>query len=107
MVTVARGHPRAVRPSTGPASAADTAPSRLDGFTECYEATFTGLTVQISAYVGDLAEAQDLVQEAFSRALPRWDRLARYDDPVAWVRMVAWNLAISRWRRQRTAWAFL
>jgi RNA polymerase sigma-70 factor (ECF subfamily) len=26
-----------------------------------------------------------------------------YDDPVAWVRRVAWNLAVSRWRRARTA----
>jgi RNA polymerase sigma-70 factor, ECF subfamily len=62
---------------------------------------------QINAYVGDLAEAQDLVQEAFTRAIARWDKIARYDDPASWVRKVAWHLATSRWRRQRTASAFL
>src|SRR5262249_38088844 len=29
-----------------------------------------------------------------------------YDDPAAWVRRVAWNLATSRWRRLRRARAF-
>jgi len=43
------------------------------------------------------------VREACCRALARWSRIARYEDPVAWVRRVAWNLAISRWRRARTA----
>jgi len=34
--------------------------------------------------------------------------IAAYDDPEAWVRTVAWRVAISRWRRLRnasTAWA--
>src|SRR5207253_2585948 len=44
--------------------------------------------------------------EAFTRALARWSRLVTYDDPAAWVRRVAWNLATSRWRRVRTAMAF-
>ena len=43
-------------------------------------------------------ETQDLVQEAFIRAWKRWDRIRRYDDPVAWVRRVAWNLAMTRHR---------
>jgi len=70
-------------------------------FAAFYAATFHGLCVQLYAHTGDLAEAQDVVQEAFCRALPRWERLARYDDPAAWVRRVAWNLATSRWRRLR------
>jgi RNA polymerase sigma-70 factor (ECF subfamily) len=49
----------------------------------------------------------DLVQEAFSRAWERWDRIAGYEDPVGWVRRVAWNLAVSRWRRMRTVTTFL
>src|SRR5207245_2373558 len=32
-----------------------------------------------------------------------WHRISRYDDPVAWIRRVAWNLASSRWRRLRRA----
>jgi RNA polymerase sigma-70 factor (ECF subfamily) len=63
--------------------------------------------VQLHAYFGDLQEAQDVVQEAFCRALRRWPTVSRYEDPVAWVRRVAWNLAVSRWRRSRTALSFL
>ncbi|MGK5742925.1 SigE family RNA polymerase sigma factor [Micromonospora sp. URMC 103] len=72
----------------------------FDGF---YHAHYRGVVAQLCAYTGDLGQAQDLAQEAFCRALARWDRLIRYDDPVAWVRRVAWNLASSRWRRLRTA----
>src|SRR5256885_14407346 len=79
---------------------------RPDDFSEFYAAHFHSLTVQLFAHTGDLSEAQDVVQEAFCRALARWSRLVTYDDPVAWVRRVAWNLATSRWRRVRTAVAF-
>jgi RNA polymerase sigma-70 factor (ECF subfamily) len=72
-------------------------------FEDLYAAHFAELTVQLYAYFGDRQEAQDVVQEAFCRALARWPRLARYDDPVAWVRRVAWNLATSGRRRARTA----
>jgi RNA polymerase sigma-70 factor (ECF subfamily) len=77
-----------------------------DDFDEFYAAHVRGLTAQLYASIGDLAEAQDIVQEAFCRAWPRWRQLADYDDPVAWVRRVAWNLAMSRWRRLRTAATF-
>jgi RNA polymerase sigma-70 factor (ECF subfamily) len=78
--------------ATGPAS-----------FEEVYGAHFADLAVQLFAYFGDRQEAQDVVQEAFCRALARWSTVTQYDDPVAWVRRVAWNLATSRWRRTRTA----
>jgi RNA polymerase sigma-70 factor (ECF subfamily) len=74
-----------------------------EAFDEFYAAHFGSLVVQLRAGTGDLAEAQDVVQEAFCRAWSRWDRLAGYDDPLAWVRRVAWNLAVSRWRRAGTA----
>ncbi|MFJ8580327.1 sigma-70 family RNA polymerase sigma factor [Micromonospora sp. NPDC093277] len=76
----------------------------FDGF---YHAHFRSLTLQLAAYCGDLTQAQDLVQEAFCRAFARWSRVSRYNDPVAWVRRVAWNLATSRWRRLRTAQSWL
>ena len=38
------------------------------------------------------------MQEAFVRAWERWDRLDQ--DPVAWVRTVAWRLAAKDWRRR-------
>jgi RNA polymerase sigma-70 factor (ECF subfamily) len=80
--------------------------SVMSDFDEFYAAHFGDLAVQVYAYLGDRDEAQDLVQEAFCRALARWPRIRAYDDPLAWVRRVAWNLATSRWRRIRTARAF-
>ena len=76
-------------------------------FDDVYAAHFADLTVQLYAYFGDRQEAQDVVQEAFCRAYSRWKTVSRYDDPVAWIRRVAWNLAVSRWRRARTALTFL
>jgi len=77
------------------------------GFEELYTTHFQALSVQLYSYTGSLEQAQDLVQEAFCRALTRWRRVAGYDDPVAWVRRVAWNLATSQWRRHRVAVNFL
>nr|WP_236717978.1 SigE family RNA polymerase sigma factor [Actinoplanes sp. TFC3] len=76
-------------------------------FDELYAAHYADLTVQLYAYFGDRQEAQDVVQEAFCRALARWRSVSAYDDPVAWIRRVAWNLAVSKWRRTRTALNFL
>ncbi|GLY00781.1 MULTISPECIES: sigma-70 family RNA polymerase sigma factor [Actinoplanes] len=76
-------------------------------FDELYAAHYAGLIVQFYAYFGDRQEAQDVVQEAFCRALARWRTVSTYEDPVAWVRKVAWNLAVSRWRRARTALGFV
>ncbi len=75
-------------------------------FDDFYAASYADLTVQVYAYFGDLHEAQDVVQEAFCRALARWRQVSGYDDPAAWVRRVAWNLATSRWRRLRVMRAF-
>lgn len=76
-------------------------------FEDFYGAHFHALTLQLYAYTGDLGDAQDITQEAFCRAFARWSRLSGYEDPVAWVRRVAWNLATTRWRRNRVASVFL
>lgn len=87
---------------------ADSAASAVSrDFDEFYAASFTPLSLQLYAYLGDLGEAQDLVQEALCRAYARWSRISKYDEPVAWVRRVAWNLATSGWRRRRTALNFM
>src|SRR5690606_39076909 len=71
----------------------------LADFDEFYAAHYGSLTTQLYAYLGDRQEAQDVVQEAFCRAYARWSSVRDYDDPVAWVRRVAWNLATSHVRR--------
>ncbi|GAB3765849.1 RNA polymerase sigma factor [Microlunatus parietis] len=74
-----------------------------DSFDAFYNASFSRLVGQIYAMCGNLAEAQDCVQEAFVRA---WDKRRILDteqSPEAWVRTVAYRLAVSRWRRARRA----
>ncbi|GAB3645675.1 RNA polymerase sigma factor [Glycomyces tarimensis] len=76
-------------------------------FTDLYENHFSELAAQVCAYLGDSTESQDLVQEAFLRAWQRWDKVGGYEEPVAWVRRVAWNLATSRHRRNQVVRKFL
>lgn len=76
-------------------------------FIALYDARFSDLSAQLYAYTADATEAQDLVQEAFLRAWQRWDKIGGYDDPIAWVRRVAWNLAMSRHRRLAVVRRFL
>jgi RNA polymerase sigma-70 factor (ECF subfamily) len=71
------------------------------GFDEFYGAHFHRLTLQLYAYTADVGLAQDAVQEAFSRAWPRWNKLVAYDNPGAWIRRVAMNIAANRLRRIR------
>ena len=75
-------------------------------FAEFYAARYGPMTVALYAYTGDLATAQDLAQDAFCRAYLRWPAIRTYEDPSAWVRRVAWNLATNRWRRLRRARAY-
>jgi RNA polymerase sigma-70 factor, ECF subfamily len=74
-----------------------------EDFDALYAAHVGDVIAMAYALTGDLAEAQDLAQEAFCRAWQRWQRLAAYDDPLAWIRRVTANLATSRWRRLATA----
>jgi RNA polymerase sigma-70 factor (ECF subfamily) len=75
--------------------------SAEDDFDELYRRSRDRLVVQIAALSGDPSEAKDFVQEAFVRAWSKWDAVAEYDDPEGWIRRVAYNLAIGRWRRSR------
>lgn len=70
-------------------------------FDEFYRTSRDRLALQIAALTGDRAEAIDHVQEAFVRAWTRWPQVGVMDDPEGWVRRVAYNLAVSRFRRAR------
>ncbi|WP_432985627.1 RNA polymerase sigma factor [Dactylosporangium sp. CA-233914] len=68
---------------------------------EVYHACYRRLVVQLFAFTTDLTEAQDVVQEAFARAVARPRGFAGIDNPEAWLRTVALNVARRRWRRRR------
>jgi RNA polymerase sigma-70 factor (ECF subfamily) len=55
----------------------------------------------VLALTGDRATAEDLTQEAFATAHRGWNKVAGYEQPGAWVRRVAVNRAISRFRRHQ------
>lgn len=91
--------PGDIREQLSPTAAKDVG----DSFEEFYAATFQPLMLQLYAYTADIDHARDAVQEAFSRAWPRWNKLVHYDQPAAWIRTVAMNVARNRWRRLRAA----
>jgi RNA polymerase sigma-70 factor, ECF subfamily len=70
-------------------------------FEEFYAATAGRLLGHVFVVTGDLHAAEEIVQEAFTRASVRWPRLRDYDVPEAWVRRVAMNLAADRARSLR------
>lgn len=69
--------------------------SRLD---ELYDASYRRLVVQMFALCGDLADAEDAVQEGFVAALRKRGQLASVQNPEAWIRTTAVNHLRSRWR---------
>ena len=81
----------------------------MDGETfvrEVYDASYRRLVGQLVGITGGVAEAEDVVQEAFVRACTHIRTFRRTDNPEAWLRRVAVNLARSRWRRV-TRWTRL
>jgi RNA polymerase sigma-70 factor (ECF subfamily) len=70
-------------------------------FEEFYAATVGRLLGHLFLVTGDLHAAEEIVQEAFTRASLRWAHLRDYDVPEAWVRRVAMNLAADRARSLR------
>lgn len=70
------------------------------GFAEFYQGSYARIVTLVAVLTGDKHEAQDIAQEAFARALGRWQRLRKYDVPEAWVRKVALRLAVDASRRR-------
>src|SRR6266508_3945012 len=67
-------------------------------FDEFYRGTSVRLMRYGYAVSGDLTEAQDLVQEAYTRAWQQWRTLVAHPNPEGWVRLVVARLATGRWR---------
>jgi RNA polymerase sigma-70 factor (ECF subfamily) len=68
-------------------------------FDEFYVGTRVRLLRQLTAMTGDAEQAADVLQEAYARAWQRWRRVSGFDEPAAWVRVVAWRIAVSQHRR--------
>jgi RNA polymerase sigma-70 factor, ECF subfamily len=80
-----------------PVGAAASQPER---FEEVYLREFAGVFALAYALSGSRWAAEDITQDAFVVAHRQWGRIGGYDDPGAWVRRVAANLAVSGVRRR-------
>jgi len=64
-----------------------------DAFDVFYRDTCRRLIRYAFGLTGDPNEAQDMVQEAYTRAWQRWRLLRSYDDAEAWLRLIVTLLA--------------
>jgi len=88
---------------------ADTPPARARDAVHLFERLYADLQAPILNYlyrlVGDSAQAEDLSQEAFTRAWRARGTLAQVDNPRAWLYRIATNAARDHLRRARLlAW---
>ena len=73
-------------------------PGSVVDFRSFFLDEFPGLVALAASTSGDTAEAEDIVQDAMTKASDHWDEIVTYDNPGTWVRRVVINLALNRRR---------
>jgi RNA polymerase sigma-70 factor (sigma-E family) len=68
-------------------------------FAEFYAATWPRLLRTTYVVAGDRQLAEDALQTAYAKAFAAWGRIARADDPVAYVRKMAVNASLAQHRK--------
>lgn len=76
-------------------------------FDEFYRATSARMVRYGYAMTGDLADAQDVVQDAYTHAWRHWRTVADHPVPEAWIRLTINRLVTDRWRKLTTGRAAL
>ena len=77
---------------------------RYAGFAEFVGARGTALMRTASLLTGDRGHAEDVLQEALTRAAVKWPSISRDGNPEPYVRQVLYSVAVDRWRwRNRRA----
>lgn len=74
----------------------------FSGFDAFFTQEYPRIVTLLTAMTGHRMVAEELAQEAMVRAHQRWERIARYDVPAAWLRRVAINLAHNSRARGRS-----
>ena len=74
---------------------------------ELYDASYGRLVLQLFALCGDLADAEDAVQEAFVKAIGRGRAFDDLQNPEAWLRTVAVNHQRNSWRHAKVVRRFM
>lgn len=71
-----------------------------DPIRDAFDTSYRRLVGQLYAVCGDLVEAEEVVAEAFARAVQHRRKFERADKPEAWLRTVALNVSRTRFRRR-------
>ena len=74
-------------------------------FDAFFNQEYTPLLRLLFAMTGSLTEAEELAQEAMTRAFERWGRIGGMDSPAGYVYRMAFNLNRSRLRHLRLRFA--
>src|SRR3712207_2442684 len=74
---------------------------------ELYDASYGRLVLQLFALCGDLADAEDAVQEAFVKAIGKGRAFDDVQNPEAWLRTVALNHQRNSWRHAKVVRRFV
>lgn len=72
-----------------------------EGFEDWVRASSRRLRRLAYLLTGDLDQAEDLLQSAYAKLLPRWHKISTYDSPETYMYRVMVNLRTSWWRRSR------
>jgi RNA polymerase sigma-70 factor (ECF subfamily) len=73
---------------------------------EVYDASYGRLVLQLFALCGDLADAEDAVQEAFVKAIGQGRAFDQVLNPEAWLRTAALNHQRNSWRHAKVVRRF-
>jgi RNA polymerase sigma factor (sigma-70 family) len=73
---------------------------------DLYDASYARLVLQLLGICGDLAEAEDAVQEAFVKAIGKGRAFDQVLNPEAWLRTVALNHQRNKWRHAKVVRRF-
>lgn len=84
-------------PSRSASSEAGNAAS--ESFDTFYLREFRAMVALAYSVSGSASTAEDVAQEAMTRAYRSWAKISQYDKPGTWLRRVTVNLAISNRRR--------
>lgn len=101
-MSISGGHPGAGALRPGLEATAEEASATVLTFDDFFRLEYPRLVTLVTAATGRRTAAEEIAQEAMLRAHVRWDRIAHYDQPGAWVRRVALNLASHSRARRRS-----
>ena len=68
---------------------------------ELFQAQRQGLAGAVRGVLGAGSDVAEVLQESFLRCWRSWQRGERPRDPVAWIFVVTWNVAVDERRRHR------